>query len=73
MTPIFAKSRKVMVTPNFFSALCIIITLLAASRMKRLPATVLPAAKAISPFVEAPAFMSIGKGLSEQTRRRREK
>jgi len=59
--PIFANSRKVKVSPDFFSAFCMIITLLAAPKMKRFPAIVLPAAKAIISFAEAPARFSMGK------------
>src|SRR3989338_1739399 len=58
--PILKNSKKVIVCPAFFSALCIIMTLLAAPKMDRFPAIVLPAARAIISFVAPPACPSIG-------------
>ena len=47
--------------PGFFSAFWIIMTLLAAPRIERLPAIVLPAASAIRPAALIPSFINIGR------------
>jgi len=60
-TPILTNSQKVRVTPDFFSAFWIIITLLAAPNIERLPAIVLPAASAMSPCVVTPKFVRTSK------------
>ena len=59
--PTFAKSQKLSVSPALFSAFWMMMTLLAAPKINKLPAIVLPAAKAIIPAVEIPAFVSIGR------------
>ena len=60
-TPILANSRKVMLSPDFFSAFWITMTLLAAPNMSRFPAIVLPAASAISSVAVAPAWERSGR------------
>lgn len=61
--PILTNSQKVRVAPLLFSAFCMIITLLAAPRIERLPAIVLPAASAIISFIEAPICIKLSASV----------